>query len=211
MTSKRLFFVLCASIFLLAGLSVASVVVGNSFMESKTQGITSLKAESWALEEQQQSLVQAKRDIEQYSELEQIAKSIVPQEKDQARAIREIIKLAEENNIPVANIIFPASNLGQTRSRPNAGTQQPASGSGTATLPTSQVNPVEGIPGVFQLEINLQSATQKPVLYENMLAFLDALEQNRRTAHITNLSVTPFPDNRNLVTFSLTINAYIKP
>jgi hypothetical protein len=211
MTSKRLFMLLCTAIILMGGLSVGSVVFGSSLMERKSQDITALKAESQALEVQQQSLVQAQKDIEQYESLEQIAQTIVPQEKDQARAIREIIKLAEENNIPISNIIFPASNLGQAKTKPNTSAQKPTGNSSTATLPTSQVSAVEGIPGVFQFEINLQSATPSPVPYENLLAFLKALEQNRRTAHITNLSITPFSDNRNLVTFSLTVVAYMKP
>lgn len=211
MTSKRLYMILCVAILLLCIFSVAAVLFGNTFIEKKSQEIVAHKAESLALEEQQRSLIQAKRDIENYSELELIAKSVVPQEKDQARAVREIIKLAAENKIPISNIIFPASDLGQATTRkPAAGQEQPTP-STTAAPPASQVKPVEGISGVFQMEINVQSTTQRPIPYENMLAFLAALEQNRRTAHITNLSVTPFSDNRNLVTFSLTINTYLRP
>jgi hypothetical protein len=40
---------------------------------------------------------------------------------------------------------------------------------------------------------------------------LQKLEQNRRTAHVTNLSIQPSEDDRNLVTFSVTLNIYIKP
>lgn len=210
MTGRQLNIILIILILLIGGASIAAVVFGDSLIEEKSQEIVNLKAESKALEEQQLSLLQARKDVERYSEFEVIAKSVVPQEKDQARAVREIVKLAAETNIPISNIIFPASDLGQTstlkRTEP-----KPPGGNSSRAAPTSQVSPVEGISGVFQMEINVQSATQKPVPYESMLAFLAALEQNRRTAHITNLSVTPNSDDRGLVTFSLTINTYLRP
>lgn len=198
MTSKRLFFVLCSALLLLASASIAGTVFGNAYLERETQDIVTLKAESFALDEQSRSLVQAKKDIEKYSELERISKSIVPQEKDQARTVREIISLAEQSGVSISNISFPASNLGQATAKP-------------ATPGTTQVKPVEGIPNVYQLEISIQSDSSKPVPYQSMLNFLARLEQNRRTAHITNLSVTPHNNDRNRVTFNLTVNAYIKP
>lgn len=215
MTSKRLFYVLCGVLVTLAGLSIAGTVLSNSFFQRETQNIIGLKAESMALDEQQRSLIQAKKDIEKYAELEQIAKSIVPQEKDQARTVREIIKLASESGVPIANISFPTSSLGQAPAKKNTGTQssetqtkQPAT---SPTTQTTQVKPVEGIPGVYQLEITVQSAGSNPVPYESLLYFLSRLEQNRRTSHVTNLSVTPSSENRNRVIFNLVVNAYIKP
>jgi hypothetical protein len=216
MTSKRLFFVLSSSLVLLVGLSIAGVIFGNLFLERETRKIIDLKIESLALDEQQRSLIQAKKDIDKYAELEQISRSVVPQEKDQARTVREIIKLAEESGVPIANISFPASNLGQGAAKKPASTQPSSDSESTKspaapTTQATQVKPVEGIPGVYQLEITVQSASSSPVPYENMLAFLSRLEQNRRTAHITNLSVTPSSANRNRVVFNLVVNAYIKP
>lgn len=197
LTSKRLFFILWGLLLLLAGFSVAAVVMGNDFIESRTQRITDLRVESAVLDRQLESLAQAKQDVAEYSELATVAKSIVPQEKDQARTVREIINIAGKNGVPIANISFPASSLGEKKS-----------GSGTEE---TQVTPVEGIDGVYKLEITVQSAADKPVPYRNMLSFLSDLQNNRRTAHITNLSVTPSPENRDLVTFGLIINAYIRP
>ncbi len=213
MTSKLLFFLLSGAIILLSALGVAGAVYGNSFLERETQTIINLKAESLALDEQQRSLVQAKRDIEKYSELERIARTVVPQEKDQAVTVREIIKLAEESEVPVANISFPASNLGQALTKPNAAkTEGAAPATPAAPAPqATQVNPAQGIPGVYQSEVTVQSDATRPIPYKNLLTFLSKLEQNRRTANVTNLSVTPSSTNRNLVTFSLVVNVYIKP
>lgn len=214
MTSKKLFFVLCAVLVLLSGAGIAGTVLGASYLESQAQHIVELKLQSAELDDQQISLLQAKKDIERYEELEHIAKSIVPQEKDQARTVREIINIAENNNVPISSISFPASTLGQAptvrRSPPTTG--DAAGAAAAAQTPSAtQVKPVEGIPGVLQLEINIQTTASAPVPYSNMLNFLSDLQQNRRTSHITNLSVTPSQDNRNAVVFSLTVNAYIKP
>lgn len=217
MTSKRFFFVMLGVIVLLTGLGTAGTVYGNVFLQRQTQEIISLKVESLALEEQQRSLIQAKKDVEKYAELESISKSIVPQEKDQARTVREIIRLADQSGVKISTITFPASSLGQAPAKPAAPTT-PAEG-GTpapvqpkaATTTTTQVKPVDGIPGVFQMEINVQADSSQPVGYGNLLSFLSRLERNRRTSHVTNLTVTPSTENRNQVTFSLVINIYIKP
>ncbi len=208
MNSKRLFYTLCIMLVLLGAASLGVVIFGNSYIKQQTQHIVALKAESLALDEQSRSLVQAKKDIEKYEELERISKSIVPQEKDQARTVREIIALAEQSGVSISSVTFPSSNLGQPTARPAT----PATGSSTPPASaTTQVKPVEGIPNVYQLEISIQSDAAKPVPYQSMLIFLSKLEQNRRTAHITNLSVTPHNNDRNRVTFNLTVNAYIKP
>lgn len=207
MTSKHVSYILTAIIILLGLASVASVYYGNSYLADKSQNISNLKIENYTLEEQQRSLIQAKKDIEKYAELERTAKSVVPQEKDQARTVREIVKIASESGVPIANISFPASTLGQAAKPSSA---QPSTGA-SAAGPTTQVKPVEGINGVYLLEISVQSAPGTPVRYESMLNFLSKLQQNRRTAQVTNLTVTPSPTDRNRVVFTLTINAYIKP
>lgn len=216
MTSKKFFFVLCAALVLLAAAGIAGTYFGASYLETRASNIVELKLQSAELDDQKLSLLQAKKDIQKYEELEHIAKSIVPQEKDQARTVREIVKIAEESNVPIGSITFPASTLGQAA--PARRGTAPAAGEGSTatpqTSPTSsdtQVKPVEGIPGLYQLEINIQTVSSSPVRYTDMLNFLTKLQQNRRTSHVTNLTVTPSRDNRNAVVFSLTVNAYIKP
>lgn len=211
MTSKRLFYILCITLVLLASAGIAGTVFGTALLERKTRNIIDLKLEGIALDDQQKSLIQAKKDIEKYQELEQIAKSIVPQEKDQARTVREIIKLADESNVPIGSITFPASTLGQAPARTAAPAPTEGGTTPKVSTQTTQVQPVEGIPGLYQLEINVQSVSSVPVRYQDMLNFLSKLQQNRRTSHVTNLTVSPSKTNRNLVTFTLVINAFIKP
>jgi hypothetical protein len=53
------------------------------------------------------------------------------------------------------------------------------------------LKPVPGIPGVYELMINITSDAQKPVGYANFINFLSNLEKNRRTSVINTISVTP--------------------
>jgi hypothetical protein len=209
--AKGLFFAMVAVVVVLCGLGIAAVVVGNNMLKTKTNNLLALKIDSKTLDEQQRALVSAKKDIEKYSELESTAKAIVPQEKDQARTVREIIKLAGESGIIISNISFPSSSLGQTRATTapttNRSTAQ-AQPKSTTSAPT-QVIPVPGINGVYQMEINVASTGKIP--YKNLLDFLSRLENNRRTSQVTNISVQPDSRNRNLVTFNLKLNVYIKP
>lgn len=196
MTSKRLYYILIVFLLILGGLTVASVYFGNQLLQKKTDELTELKVESLAIEEQQRSLVQAKKDIQTYSELESIAKTIVPQEKDQARTVREIVNLAALSGIGISSISFPSSDLGDEASK---------------TPGNTQVEPVTGINGLYQMDISVQSDTNNPVSYQNFLDFLGKLEQNRRTAQVTSLNVQPTTENRNMVTFNLILRVYIKP
>jgi hypothetical protein len=118
-TSKKVYF---GMIGLLAFLSVmlgGILYAGNNMLVKEADELVELKLESQLLEEQQLALIQANRDIEEYSELESIAKAIVPQDKDQARTVREIVKIATEAGVSFSNISFPTSNLGEALAQPS--------------------------------------------------------------------------------------------
>ncbi len=209
MTSKRYFYVMLGVLALLFGLIIAGTVAGNNLLEKQSHKLTSLKSEDSSIEQQQNALIQAKKEVERYSELEKITKSVVPQDKDQARTVREIVKIAGQNGIPIKTISFDTSTLGDTKA-PAGGT---GAAGGTAAgqpkqAPISQVKPVQGIPGVYSLEIQVSSAGK--VSYQNFLRFLESLEKNRRTAHVTSVDLQPSEDGRQL-DFNLKLNAYVKP
>jgi hypothetical protein len=203
MNSKTIFYVLLGLVVVMLALAGLVAYQGGKVLTSKGDEIIDKKLQNQVFEDREQALVQAKRDIEQYSELEAIAKAIVPQEKDQARTVREISAIAQRSGIPISSFQFPASALGQVQ---RGKTKKP-----TASNPaTSQLIPVEGTKGLYAMEIVVQSDNKQPVSYGNLLSFLERLEQNRRTAHVTNLTINPEQENRNLINFSVTLNVYIK-
>lgn len=216
MSSKRAFIVMIALCCLSVGALGASVFFGNQLLQSHSQKLTDLKVETAVVDAQQTALTKAKKDIETYTTLNDIAKQIVPQDKDQARAVREIIALATQSGVPITGITFPASNLGQTPAKTTPTEGDGSSSSGTdattpAAPPVSQVKPVDGITGVYQLELNVSTDTKQPITYAQLIDFLQRLEHNRRTAQITNLSIQPSATNRNLLTVTLQLTIYIKP
>src|SRR5258708_370238 len=109
--SKKVFFIMIGALGFLGILVIGSVVAGDIFLHKQSNKLVSLKLDNQVIEAQQASLAQAKKDIQKYAELESIAKQVVPQDKDQARATREIVNFAAQAGVKIASIAFPASNL----------------------------------------------------------------------------------------------------
>lgn len=211
MNSKKVFFVMVGVVGLMFVMVIASVVLGDRWLAKKSNQLVNLKADNQVVETQQISLAQAKKDVQQYSELRDIAKQVVPQDKDQALATRQIVSLADQAGVKIASVSFPASNLGQA---------QTAAGSSGVTAPgtcvssgkaVSQIKPVDNIKGLCQLDITVISDTASPISYAKLISFLMKLEQNRRTAQVSQLSIQPDSKDRTLLNFTLTITVYIKP
>ncbi|MEX2014437.1 MAG: hypothetical protein WD885_00690 [Candidatus Saccharimonadales bacterium] len=223
MSAKRVFYGLVIVIFVLCILIVGAAVLGNTVFKNQVEKLSELKARSQVLEQQSISLIKAKQDVENYSELNDITKQIVPQDKDQARTVREIIKIAQESNVRLSGISFQPSSLGDSRAAASAASGEAAGSSTSSSSPEeaanspaatnkalTQVQPVSGIPGVFSLGITLETDENDPVSYEQFLTFLEKLESNRRTAHVGRINIIP-ENNGADVTFSLTLNAFVRP
>lgn len=210
MTPKKLFYTMVAALGLLIILIVGGVVYGNTLLKTKAQKLTELKAQNKSIEEQQVALIQAKKDVEKYSPLNDITKTIVPQDKDQAKTVREINQIAVQNNIDLVEVTFNTSTLGQAQ--PAA--PKPEGGGAAATPATpaapsiTQVKPVDGIKGVFSLEATIRNRNQ--ISYGQFINFLEDLEQNRRTSHVSKITINPSKTDDTLL-FVLTLNAYVKP
>lgn len=198
-------------------LFIGSVVAGIYLINQQSTKLTEQQVEAEVLEMQQTALTKAKKDLGSYQELGAIAKSIVPQDKDQAKTAREILTIAEKTGIPITSISFPTSSLGNAAAKkvetptPAAGASSDAAPQAPAAPPVTQVKPVEGITGLYQLEIIIQSDPSAPRPYSNIQSFLQELETNRRTAQVSQFVITPSSNNINLLSFTLTLNVFIKP
>ena len=179
---------------------IAAVVYGNKMLEQDSQKLLALKVDNKVLEQQQTALLKANKDIAKYSNLEEITQTIVPQDKDQARAVREVVELASQSGIKLQSITFPASTLGNT-----------SGSSADATAGISQAKPVSGITGVYSLEMNI--VPQNKVSYYQFIDFLAKLEKNRRTSQVTRIKIDPSsPGEKNpTIGFALTVNIFVKP
>jgi len=200
MKAKQLYYVLSISLVLLFGGFLGVAYEANKLMSNQATKLSKLRGDSAVLDALQLSLVKNKQDIAKYSDLNTIAETIVPQDKDQAEAVREIVNLASQSGIPkLSSITFPTSSLG-------------------ATVPTAknnanltQLTPVKGMAGVYQLQLTVSLAAADEVNYSQFTTFLSKLEQNRRTAQVIIITITPNPRDPNKVAFTLIINEFIKP
>jgi len=196
MKAKQLYFVLIAALVLL-GVGFIGVAYGaNKLMNNQANQLAKLRADSDVLDSQQVTLAKNKQDIVKYGNLNTIAETVVPQDKDQAEAVREIVNLASQSGISkLSSITFPASSLGTTAS---SGKKQDL----------TQLTPVKGMSGVYELPITVSQTAGDDVPYSQLTTFLAKLEQNRRTAQVSSITVQP-KDGK--VAFTLVINEYIKP
>lgn len=205
----------------LAGSTVLFFIVvagGLSILSSESQKLVDLKLRSKTADAQAANLSASKKQVQQYAYFNDIAKTVLPSDKDQAQSVLDIFSLADQSGIAIANITFPASSLGNKVA--------PASGSSNnaATTPTakviSQAKPVEGIPGLYSLELTItpQTGTGMPdakrVTYSKFLDFLSSIEHDRRTAQITQVNIQPQSSDSGpgqFINFTMTINIFIKP
>lgn len=201
MTSKKLYYIQLAALCLAIVGLFATVYVSNNLLQSQAKKLAAAKANDEALNTQQIELARNKSDIQKYSELGKIAAAVVPRDKDQTQAVREIVSIASQSGIrQLSSVTFPTSTLGTV-------------GAGASKAPNglTQVTPVKGISGVYNLELTVAVDSASQVPYNTFITFLDKLEKNRRTAQVNSVTVTPDAKNPNMVSFTLIINEYIKP
>ncbi|HEY4963068.1 MAG TPA: hypothetical protein VIH90_00025 [Candidatus Saccharimonadales bacterium] len=197
MTAKRVHLGLIGLLVVVAIGVVFGAHEANALLETQSKDLIKAKAQVVAVNNDQQQLIKDKQEIAKYQGLNQIAKAVVPQDKNQAEAVREVVDLAAQSGIPqLSSITFPASTLGGT------------SGS---TKGLTQVTAVSGIPGVYDLPITVSQDNTNPVNYANFISFLSSLEKNRRTAVVKSITVQPEPTNPTYVSFTLVLEEFIRP
>lgn len=198
MSSKRVYYLLSS----LLGLTIFGFVAGaygiSTVLQQQSKSVIEARSKTASLEQQQTQLSRAKASITKYRDVGEIAKNIVPQDKDQAQAVREIVNIASAKGVSLTTITFPSSTLG-------------AVGAGAKTSQLSQLKPAVGISSVYTLQLTVQSNSAKPIAYSKFVEFLSALERNRRTALVSGMTVQPDTKDPSLVSFTLTIDEYIKP
>lgn len=192
MNSKKIYYVILSlCVVLLLGLA-GSVYVGLGLLQEKSQELKQAKLEREAIGNQELSLLRAINEIEEFSELEQVARSVIPQEKDQARTVREIISIARQSGVSINSIVFPTSDLGSDDDSV-----------------ISQASPVRGLPGLFELQLSVQITEDTG--FNQFISFLEGLEQNRRTSQVKSVSITPDQNARDQVRFSINLAVFLRP
>ncbi len=213
MKNKR-FFMIMSGVFVCTLLLIGACgFLGLKQLTKKSTDLKNIRSQQEIAEQQKMSQSQAKKDIEKYADLNKLTKAIVPQDKDQAKTVREINSIAKNAGVSLQTINFSSSTLGQSAkaTAQNSATDSANSANTpTATAPNiTQVKPVTGVNGVYAMEITIANSDSTSITYAQLIDFLSKLEGNRRTAHVEKISVTPKKGGR--LVFNITLNAYVKP
>lgn len=211
MRNKRFFFFMCGVFVLIVILIGTFVFFGIKTLGKESKKLQEARTAMATADQQKVAQTKAKKDLAKYSELNEITRSIVPQDKDQAKTVRELNAIARSSGIRLKTITFATSTLGQAPAKTSGSSESGASTtpSAPATPSITQVKPVDGITGVYSLEITIANDSSTSVTYDQLIRFLSGLEANRRTAHVQKITLTPGGDGK--IVFNITLNAYLKP
>ena len=204
----------------LAAVSILFLVVlsfGLNSLGATGQRLTELKQQNKAADVQLANLATAKKQVDQCAYFNTVAKTVLPTDKNQAQAVLDIFNLADQAGISIASITFPASSLGTKPVAPAAGNDAAAASSQSVI---SQAKPVEGIAGLYSLELTITPQSGpgvsdgRKVTYPKLLDFLSRIEHDRRTAQITQVNIQPQGSDSGpsqFINFTMTINIFMKP
>lgn len=212
--SKNLRWLLIAALIVSVVIFLAVIMLGMSALTHESQNMADLKAKSQAVNDELLNLEQSKKDVEKYAYFKDVAQTVIPKDKDQAKAVLDIFQFAQDAGIRIQSITFPSSNLG---GRTSSSATRDATSSSSISAAITQAKPVSGIPGLYSLPLTITpqtSSTLPPnltVTYPKILKFLKSIENNRRTAQITSIVIQPPSDIGKSLSFTLTINIFIKP
>lgn len=194
MSSKRLYFTLLGVICLLVLGLIGGSYEAAQLLTDQSKQLVANRQQVAVLSRDHDELSKARQEIKKYQELATIAKSVVPQDKDQAQTVGQIVSIANANGIALNSITFPNSTLGAS-----------------ANSALSQLLPVKGTSGVYNLQLTVTSDPTRPVDYAKFISFLNALEHNRRTAEVSSINLQPVSNNRGKLSFTLVLEEYIRP
>lgn len=220
-TSKKLNWVLLGLIGLACVAFIAIFYKGSASLQAKSDQLVDLKAQNDVAQAQLTSLQQAKIQVDKYGYFKDVAKTVIPNDKDQAQAIFDISNFASQAGFLIGGITFPSSDLGKNAAAPATAAKPVDATKASATDIISQAKPVPGIPGLYSVELTVtpQVDNSLPSRWQpnpsKLIEFLKKIESNRRTAQITQVDVQPQLDTSGKTfktfSFSITINIFIRP
>ena len=217
MNPKRFYYVMTTTFIISILGGCAMLYFANTILIKRSASVVDLKLESAEVEAQLSAYQAAKKDVQSYAYLNDIINSALPQDKDQARTVREIFQLASLSGITIKSIQFPSSTLGAAASSPTTGATTTPSTTPTPpkTSPVTQAKPVTGLNGIYSVETLVTPYADDKnykVTYSQLITFLQKIESNRRAMQVANIQLNPLGQNSSdSISFTLILNIFIRP
>ena len=208
MTAKRLYFTMIGLLLVFIVAAGAMIYFGTSFMKKSSTSLVNAKLDNYAADEQEKGFVQAKKDLEKYKDLSALVDKILPKDKDQARAVTELYKMASESGVTIDRIQFPSSTLGQKAATTTPSSATDATKPAATSTTVTQAKAVDGLKSVLGIDIEISSG--KSLKYDDMIKFLQKIESNRRSMQVKKIVVHPDLE-KNVLSFEVTVTTFVKP
>lgn len=193
MTTKKAHYGLLGLLVLVIVAIGLAMYFSRVFLKSNSDSLVNAKLELYKIDETEYIYRKNQAILQENQETADILASVLPQEKDQAKAVREITQIASDNGLSVKAIRFPGSDLVITNKPVAAQTQgSTTTPQATPSGPTiSQAKPVNGLNNVLGIavEIELTSARSgAQISTDQVLSFLQQIENNRRNIRVTSIN-----------------------
>ncbi len=191
LSPKQSFYGFCGGIFVTFAATGFIMYWANSQLEARKSQITLKKTESQELDTKITRAKSLREELVTLRDITTVSSEVLPSEKSQENIIGELISIASKRGLSLETIAFEGGAAATANANPE----------------TSQAVSIKEVPGVFSLGIQTSIATD----YENILRFLEDIENNKRQIEVTNISITPDPTNPNLFDAQLKLVTYIQP
>lgn len=204
MTAKKAYFIflaLLASILLGIG---AIVYFSRAFLTNNANELVAKKLELETVDRTELVYRTNKLLYEKNKDTADLLATIIPAEKDQARAVRDITQIATAYDLSLRSVNFPGSDLNSAK--------KTATNETAAKASVSQAKPVAGLNGVLGMEVSLELThinVSNSISTNQVLGFLERIENNRRNIRVTSINFGTAVDEGK----TLKVNAllFIKP
>ena len=182
--ARRIFYLLIAINIILVGAIAATFILANNIAGSKSKSIAYTKADIESNEQAISNLQTLERTVSQNKEIEEIAKKVLPQDKEQSAALAELDKFSKTSGVGIKQISFT-----------------PGKGGGLVA-PTS-------LKGVSVISVNVHCDAAR---YDQLLSLLKLIENNQRRMQVTSVALTPSEITQGkLDKIDLALEIYLKP
>lgn len=188
MTPRRMNTVLIAILALLVVGAGGFVFFANDSLTKTAQHTSRLMADIEVAEKQIKTYSATKQRVESLGYVNELAAKVLPDSEEQSVVVTELSTFAQREELVVSGIEFVDSPVAKKSSDKSKKDGTPKD--------------VEVVSVVMKL---------KEVPYNRLLKFLDSVEGNQRKMQITNLSLKPDEDDREVLTeVSVALNLYVK-
>lgn len=191
LSSKQAFYGFCAGILVVLAGTGFTMYWAKNQLEARRLQINEKRVESQELDDKTARAKTLREQLNELSDIVSVSAEVLPDAKSQENIVGELLSLAANRGISLETIAFDGG-----------------SATGSSNPETSQATQVVGMTGVFSLGVQTSVETD----YENILQFLEDIENNKRQFEVTNISIAPSAtEGSSLFSAQLTLVTYIQP